>query len=92
MTVFFVILRTIFKLEKSSPLLLKFINKRTPPAVCLAKHADLFSGCTFLEFQAGRWLVLQKDICGFGQFVQARHGMLHRPCNLNSFEFTFHVY
>jgi hypothetical protein len=37
-------------------------------------------------------LILLKDICGFGQYVQARLGMLHRSCNLNSFKFAFHVY
>ena len=70
---FFVILRTIFTPEKSSPSLLKCVNKHPPPADYIGKHVALFSGGTLLEFQAGRLLVLLKDVCGFGQSVQARN-------------------
>jgi hypothetical protein len=57
---FFLILRTIFTPEKSSPSLLRCDNKHPPPADCIGKHGDLFSGGTLLEFQTGRPLVLQK--------------------------------
>jgi hypothetical protein len=91
-TGFFVILRTIFTPKKSSPSLLKCVNKHPSPADYIGNHVTLFSGGTLLEFQAGRLLVLLKDTCGFGQSVQARPGMLHRSCNLNSLKFTIHVY